>query len=48
VFYQSKDGTKIPIDDSGAPIKDDNGNISGSVLVFRDISQRKEAEAATS
>lgn len=38
------DGTEIPIDDSGAPIRDDEGRLVGVVLVFRDISERKEAE----
>lgn len=32
----SKDGNRIPIADSGAPIKDVKGNITGVVLVFRD------------
>lgn len=40
----AKDGTKKPIDDSGAPIKDDKGNLIGTVLVFRDITERKRAE----
>ncbi len=40
----SKDGTEIPIDDSGAPIKDEKGNIIGIVLVFHDIVERYEAE----
>ncbi len=39
-----KDGTEVPIDDSGAPIKDDNGKTTGVVLVFRDITERKQAE----
>jgi len=39
-----KDGKEIPIDDSAAPIKDEKGNISGIVLVFRDITERKQAE----
>ena len=39
-----KDGTEVPIDDSGAPIRDKNGNIMGVVLVFRDITGRKRAE----
>ncbi len=42
----SKDGTERPIDDSAAPIRDQKGDISGSVLVFRDISERKRSEAA--
>lgn len=40
----AKDGTKILIDDSAAPIKDDKGNITGVVLIFRDISERKKTE----
>ena len=40
----AKDGTEIPIDDSMAPIKDDLGNITGAVLVFRDVTEREEAE----
>jgi PAS domain S-box-containing protein len=39
-----KDGTEIPIDDSGAPIRGKDGNIEGVVLVFRDITERKKAE----
>ncbi len=37
----AKDGREIPIDDSGSPIKKDNGEIFGVVLVFRDISRDK-------
>lgn len=39
-----KDGKKILIADSGAPIRDDEGNIMGVILVFRDITERKKAE----
>ena len=42
-----KDGTEIPIDDSGAPIKDKEGKIIGVVLVFRDITTRKLSEAGS-
>ena len=41
-----RDGTKIPIDDSGAPIRDETGKITGVVLVFRDITERRTADAA--
>jgi PAS domain S-box-containing protein len=41
----AKDGREIPIDDSGAPINDDEGNTIGVVLVFRDITDRRRAEA---
>lgn len=37
----SKSGSAIPIDDSGAPIHDENGNIQGVVLVFRDVTESK-------
>lgn len=40
----SRDGTKTPIEDNSAPIKDDRGNVTGLVLVFRDITERKRAE----
>jgi PAS domain S-box-containing protein len=40
----AKNGTEIPIDDSGAPIKDDEGNILGVVLIFRDVTERRRAE----
>lgn len=40
----TKDNRKIPIDDSGAPIMDEKGNIMGVVLVFHDISERKKRE----
>ena len=40
-----KDGAEIPIDDSGAPIRDRDGKTMGVVLVFRDITHRKSDEA---
>ena len=40
----SRDGTERVIADSGAPIKNKDGNIIGVVLVFRDITERKLAE----
>ncbi len=39
-----KDGAEVPIDDSGAPIRDKDGKTTGVVLVFRDIAERKKAE----
>jgi PAS domain S-box-containing protein len=39
-----KDGTEVPIDDSGAPIKDQEGKTTGVVLIFRNITERKKAE----
>jgi PAS domain S-box-containing protein len=42
----ARDGTERPIDDSGAPIRDESGAVAGVVLVFRDIAERKAAEEA--
>jgi signal transduction histidine kinase/CheY-like chemotaxis protein len=39
-----KDGTEIPIDDSGAPIRDADGAMIGVVLVFRDFSAHRQGE----
>jgi PAS domain S-box-containing protein len=39
-----KDGTERPIDDSAAPIRDEQNQVVGCVLVFRDITERKQAE----
>ena len=39
-----RDGTEVPIDDSGAPIRDGRGRVVGVVLVFRDITARRAAE----
>ena len=41
----TRDGKEIPIDDSGAPIKDEKtGQLVGAVLVFREITERRRAE----
>ena len=42
----TKDGNEIPIDDSGAPIRDVDGKILGAVLIFRDVSERRKADRA--
>jgi PAS domain S-box-containing protein len=40
----SKNGSEIPIDDSAAPIRDEQGSVHGVVLVFRNITERRKAE----
>jgi len=40
----ARDGTKRPIDDSAAPIRNTNGDVAGIVLVFRDITERRRQE----
>jgi PAS domain S-box-containing protein len=42
----SRDGREIPIDDSGAPIRDADGKLLGVVLVFHDVTEARRAEAA--
>jgi PAS domain S-box-containing protein len=39
-----KQGNEKPIDDSAAPIRDEVGKISGSVLIFRDVTAQRLAE----
>ncbi|MGE3807144.1 MAG: PAS domain S-box protein, partial [Gemmataceae bacterium] len=36
-------GVERAIDDSAAPIKDETGNILGVVLIFRDVSERRQS-----
>jgi PAS domain S-box-containing protein len=40
----AKDGTERVIADSGAPIRDSEGNITGVVLVFRDVTEARRTE----
>jgi PAS domain S-box-containing protein len=42
----TKDGRKIPIEDSAAPIKDSTGALIGAVLVFHDVTQKRRAQEA--
>lgn len=40
----AKNGMEIPINNSAAPIKADNGEVIGVVLVFQDVTERKQAQ----
>jgi PAS domain S-box-containing protein len=40
------DGSRIPIEDSAAPIKNSAGEIIGAVMVFHDVSERRQKEIA--
>jgi PAS domain S-box-containing protein len=44
----AKDGSEVPVEDSAAPIKDDEGEIVGVVIVFRDVTERMQAQEALS
>jgi PAS domain S-box-containing protein len=39
-----RDGQRIPLDDSGAPIRMPNGELVGIVVIFRDVTERQRAE----
>ena len=39
-----KDGRECPIDDSAAPIRDEQGHVSGCVLIFRDVTVQRLVE----
>src|SRR4051812_27134905 len=40
----ARDGSELPIDDSAAPVWGEDGSLVGVVMVFRDISERRQAE----
>ena len=40
----ARDGRRVPIDDSGAPVRLENGELAGIVVVFRDVTDRKRAQ----
>jgi PAS domain S-box-containing protein len=42
----SKDGREMSIEDSAAPIRDATGHVSGAVMVFHDVTERRRAERA--
>lgn len=41
-----RDGSERPVADSAAPIRDEEGNPVGAVLVFRDVTEARRAEDA--
>lgn len=43
VFWK-KDGTSLPVEYTSRPILGENNQITGAVVVFRDITQRQQAE----
>ena len=40
----TRDGREIPIEDSAAPIRDAGGTVSGVVLVFHDVTEKRRAQ----
>ena len=45
-LFIARDGTERPISDSGAPIRDERGAITGVVLVFHDQTEERAANQA--
>jgi PAS domain S-box-containing protein len=43
-----RDGTSTAIEDSAAPIRDRTGKVTGTVMVFHDVTAQRNAEAALS
>src|SRR5271166_1324209 len=43
-MLNGRDRSKIPIDDTAAPIRNTDGQVTGTVLVFRDVTARRRAE----
>jgi PAS domain S-box-containing protein len=44
----ARDGREVPIEDSGAPIRDGRGRTTGVVLVFHDVTEQRKVERARS
>ena len=42
----TRDGREVPVEDSAAPITDAAGNVSGVVIVFHDVTEKRRAEEA--
>ena len=45
-LLQSTDGSEHPVVDSGSSVTDENGDRTGAVLVFRDVSEQRAARQA--
>ena len=41
-----RDGTEISVDSSGAPVVDARGTVTGAVMVFRDVTEQRQTQAA--
>jgi PAS domain S-box-containing protein len=44
VFWR-KDGTSFPVEYTSTPIRDENGHLAGTVVVFTDVTERNRIEA---
>ena len=44
VLVAQKNNANVPIDQTSAPIRDENDNIIGGIMVFRDTTERQQAQ----
>jgi len=47
VLVHTSDGREVLLNTSGAPIRDEKGNIERAVLIFRDVTERRRLEQHT-
>jgi two-component system cell cycle sensor histidine kinase/response regulator CckA len=40
----SRSGSEVPIEQSAAPVREESGSLRGGILVFRDVSKRRQLE----
>ena len=45
-IYWRKDGTSFPVEYTSTPIMSEDGGVTGAVVVFRDVTERKREETA--
>ena len=45
-IYWRKDGTSFPVEYTSTPIMGEDGGVTGAVVVFRDVTERKREETA--
>jgi PAS domain S-box-containing protein len=44
ILLVARDGKEVPVESNATPIRDKRGNMNGAVVVFRDISERVQAD----
>lgn len=47
VYYYNSDGREVWLNAAAAPLRDDNGDIIGAVVVYRDVTARRQLERRT-
>ncbi len=40
----SRSGTEVPIEQSAAPVREESGRVRGGILIFRDVSKRRQLD----